>query len=76
MAALDNDSIRRSLHVRRRDCVPSVEQWRRLRLTSIPLVQRRLRWFGNAARRPDGDLNKDLLLPKLRHMWRSELEAN
>ncbi len=35
----------------------------RLRLTSIPveLVQRRLRWFGHAARHPDGELIKHLL---------------
>ncbi len=35
------------------------------KLTSIPalLVQRRLRWFGYAARRPEGELFKDLLLP-------------
>ncbi len=67
----DNDSIRRILRVRRRDCVPSVELRRRLCLTSIPalLVQRRLRWFGHAARRPEGRLIKDLLLP-------TELEAS
>ncbi len=27
------------------------------------LAQRRLRWFGHAARRPDGELIKDLLRP-------------
>ncbi len=27
------------------------------------LVQRRIRWFGHAARRPEGELIKDLLLP-------------
>ncbi len=43
----------------------SVEVRRRLCFTSIPaqLVQRRLRWFGHAARRPKGELTKDLLLP-------------
>ncbi len=58
----DNDRIQR---VRRRDCVPSVELRRRLCLTSIPalLVQRRLRWFSHAARRSEGVLIKDLLLP-------------
>ncbi len=30
---------------------------------AAPLVQRRSRWFGHAARRPDGELIKDLLLP-------------
>ncbi len=58
----DNDSI---LHVGRKDCVPWVELRRRLFLTSIPalLMQRRLRWFGHAARRPIGELIKALLLP-------------
>ncbi len=48
LEVFDTDSIRRILHVRCRDCVPSVELRRRLCLTSIPalLVQRRLRWFG------------------------------
>ncbi len=61
----DNDSIRRILRIRRRDCVPFVKLRRRLCLTRIPalLVQRRLRWFGHAARRPEGELIKDLLLP-------------
>ncbi len=47
---------RRILRVRRRDCVPSVELRRRLCLTSMPalLVQRRFRWFGHEARRPEG----------------------
>ncbi len=68
----DNDSIRRILRVRHRDCVPSVELRRRLCLTSIPslLVQRRLRWFGHAARRPEGELIKDLLLPTRPRTWR------
>ncbi len=66
-----NDSIRRILRVRRRDCVPSVELRHRLCLTSMPalLVQRRLRWFGHAARRPEGELIEHLLLPT------GELEA-
>ncbi len=51
LEVFDNDSIHRILHVRRRDCVPSVELWRHLCLTSIPalLVQRRLYWIDNAA---------------------------
>ncbi len=65
MEVVDNDIIRRILRVRRRDCVPSVELRRRLCLTSILalFVQRRLRWFGHAIRRPDGELIKGLLLP-------------
>ncbi len=64
LEVFDNDSIRRILHVRRRDCVPSVELRRRLCLTRMPapLVQRMLRWFGHSARRPDGELIKGLLL--------------
>ncbi len=72
LEVFDVDSIRRILRVRRRDCVPSVELRRRLCLTSIPalVVQRRLRWFGHAARRPEGELIKDLLLPTPQRLWR------
>ncbi len=72
LEVFDNDSIRRILRVRRRDCVPSVELRRRLCLTRIPalLVQRRLRWFGYAVRRPEGELIKDLLLPTPPRTWR------
>ncbi len=59
-----NDSTRRILRLGRRGCVPSMELRRRLCLTRMPalLVQRRLRWFGQADRRPEGELIKDLLL--------------
>ncbi len=72
LEVFDNDSIRRILRVRRRDCVPSVELRRRLCLTSIPalLVQRRLHWFGHAARRPEVEPIKDLLLPTPPRTWR------
>ncbi len=65
LEVFDNDSIRRILRVRRRDCVPSVELGRSLCLTRIPalLAQRRLRWFGRAARPIEGESIKDLLLP-------------
>ncbi len=68
-----NDSTHRILRVRRRDCVPSVKLRHRLCLTSIPalLVQRRLRWFGHAARRPEGELIKDLLLLHVNHRFNS-----
>ncbi len=50
--------------MRRGDCVPTVEMRRRLRLTSTPAqLAQRFRWFGHAARRPEGELIKDLLLP-------------
>ncbi len=74
----DNNCTRRILRVRPRDCVPSVELCRHLCLTSIPtlLMQRRIRWFGRAARRPEGELIRDLLL--LYHLADGvdELEAN
>ncbi len=35
LAVFDNNNIRRILHVRRRDCVPSEELWRRSHFTSI-----------------------------------------
>ncbi len=66
LEVFDNDSIRRILHKRRRGCVPNTELRHRLRLTSIPaqFVLRRLRWFVHAARRPEGELIKDQILPK------------
>ncbi len=69
---LDFVHIRRILRIRRRDSVPSVELRLRLCLTRIPtlLVQRRLRWFCHAARRPEGELIKDLLLPIPPRTWR------
>ncbi len=78
LEVLDNDSIRRILRVRHRDCVPSVELRRRLSLISIPalLVQRRLRWLGHAARRPDGEPVKDLLLPTPPRTYADELGAS
>ncbi len=33
-----------------------------------------LHWFGHAARRPEGELIKDLLLPTPPRMWRSRAE--
>ncbi len=58
LAVFDDDSMRRILHVRRRDYVPMEELGRRLSLTCLPgqLDQRRLRWFGHAVRRPAGDV--------------------
>ncbi len=56
LAVFANDSIKRG------DCVPALELRCRLSLTS-PLVERRLRRFDRAARRLDGELLKDLLLP-------------
>ncbi len=64
LEVFDNYSIHPILRIRRRDCVPSVELRRHpcLTSTSALLMQNRLRWFGHAARRPEGDLIKGLLL--------------
>ncbi len=72
LEVFDNDSIRRILRVRRRDCVPSVELRCRLCLTRIPalLVQRRFCWFDHAASRPEGELIKALLLLTPPRTWR------
>ncbi len=75
---LDNNIILRILRVRRRYFVPSVEVCRRLCLVSIPAlpVKRRLRWFGRGAMRPDSELIKGLLLPRLFGQGTGELEAS
>ncbi len=72
LEVFDSDSIRRILRVRRRDCIPLVELRRRPCPASIPalFVQRRLRWFGHAAKRPEDELIKDLLLPTPPRVWR------
>ncbi len=72
LVVFDSDSIRRSVHWRRRDCVLTAELRCRLRLTGISeqLVQRRIRWFGHAARHPGGELIKDPLLPTPLCTWR------
>ncbi len=62
LEVFDNDSIRRIVNVMRRHCAPSVELRRRLYVTSLLalLVQRRLHWFGHAARSIEGELIKEL----------------
>ncbi len=71
LEVFDNDSINHIICIRRRDCVPSVELRHRLCITSILvlLVQRRLRWFCHAARRPEGELIKDFFLPTPPRTW-------
>ncbi len=68
LEAFDNDNIHRVLRVRRRDCVPSVELRRRLCLSSMPALL--VRCFGHAARRPEGELIKDLHLRTPLRTWR------
>ncbi len=62
-SGFDNDNLRRIRHVRR------------LRHNSIPgqLFQRRLFWFGYAARHPEGELIRDPLMPAPPRSWRSIL---
>ncbi len=66
-----NNSIRRILHVRRKDCVLPVDLQRRLFLTNMPaqLVQRSLRWFGHAARLPEDELIRVARLPTPPLTW-------
>ncbi len=72
LEVFENDSLLRILHVRRRDCEQSVELRRRLSLTSISalFVQRRFHWFGHDAKRSEGELIKDHLLPTPPRIWR------
>ncbi len=72
LEVFENDSVRRILHVMRRDVVPSVDLRRRLCLTGLPAlhVQREHRGFGHVSRRPDGGLPLDLLLPTPRRTLR------
>ncbi len=72
LEVFNNDSIRCILRVRRYPCVPSVELSCRLSLTIMPalVMQGRLRWFGHAARPPESELIKDLLLPTPLRKWR------
>ncbi len=53
--------------------MPFVEMRQRVCLTSTPalLVQRRLYWFGHAARRAERQLIKDRRLPTPPRTWRS-----
>ncbi len=69
LGIFDNGSIRRILHVRRGDCVPSVELRRNLCLTSIPALLTQSR-FGQAERHPDSELITNLLLSTPRRTWR------
>ena len=72
LEVFDNDCLRRILRHRRVDRVPIIELRKKLKLLSIPeiLVQRRLRWFGHAARRPGGEIIRDVLLPTPPSTWR------
>ena len=62
---LDNDCLRYILRCCRIDRVPTTTLRRRLNLRPLPpvLLQRRLRWFGHAAGRPEEELIHDVLPP-------------
>ncbi len=62
---LDNDCLRRIERCNRRDRVPCAVLRKRLRLPTLPalLLQRRLRWFGHAARRAPGEFMRELINP-------------
>ncbi len=72
LVVFDHDIIHFILHVRRSDCLSSLEPLRHRRFTRIPAqhVQRRLFWFGHAVRHPDGDLLKvSIELAQDRQAW-------
>ncbi len=71
LEVFDNDSIRRILTVRLRDCVPSVAMGRRPCFTIMPtlFVQRWFRWLSHATSRPDSDMIKDRLMPTPTRTW-------
>ncbi len=72
----DNDCLRRILGRQRRDRVPSdfLRHQHHLRALPFTLLQRRLRWFERAARRPAGEIIRDVIDPvPLTHCCRSKV---
>ncbi len=69
-----NDCLRRILSRRPRDRVPCDVLRHQLHLRALPptLLQRRLRWFGHAARRPTGGFSRDVINPVPFTHWRRE----
>ena len=67
LEVFDNDCLRYILRCCRIDREPTTTLRRRLNLLPLPpvLLQRRLRWFGHAARRTEGELIRDVFLPPL-----------
>ena len=65
LEVFENDCLRYVLRCRRIDRVPTTTLCRHLNLRPLPpvLLQRRLRWFGYTARRPERELIRDVLLP-------------
>ncbi len=65
LEVFDNDYLRRILGRCRLDHKPCAVLPRQLQLRALPpmLLQRRLRWFGHAARRPAGEIIREVLNP-------------
>ena len=65
----------RILRLRRSDREPLVRIRQRLKIGPLRQVlqQRRLRWFGHAARRPEGELIKDVLMASPLPSWRKRI---
>ena len=75
LEVFDNDCLRYILQCCRIDRVCTTTLRRRLNLRHLPPIplQRRLRWFGHAARLPEGELIRDVLLPSsLPNWWAAE----
>ena len=72
LEVFDNDCLRCILRCRRIDRVATHALRSRLHLRPLPSIlhHRRLRWFGHAARRPEGELIRGLLLPSPLPGWR------
>ena len=75
LEVFDNDCFRYILRCRRIDRVSTTTLHRRLNLRPLPpvLLQRRLRWFEHAARRPEGELIRNVLLPPSLPNWRKRI---
>ncbi len=65
LEVFNNDCLRRIGRCIRRDRVPCAVFRQRLQLTTLPalLLQRRLPWFGHAARRAPGEFMRELINP-------------
>ncbi len=66
LEVFDNDCLHHILGRRRQDRVPCVVLRRQLHLRALPpvLLQRRLRGFGHAARRPAGEIIREGINPE------------
>ncbi len=72
LEVFDNDCLRRIRGRRRRlDRVPCAVLRRQLHLRAVPpvLLQRRLRWFGHAARRLAGEIIREVINPEPPVHW-------